>query len=58
MGMPETILVVPCHLDEFVQMGLLLADPFLGMKEKCREEETALSKIRIMVARNTDLVCV
>lgn len=35
---PETSLMVTCHTGEFVQMALLLADSFLGMKEKCREE--------------------
>lgn len=38
-GRPETILVLSCHTEEFVQMGLLLADSFLGMKEKCRAGE-------------------
>lgn len=40
-GRPETTLRVTCHMDEFVQTGLQLADSFLGMKEKCREGEKA-----------------
>lgn len=34
---PEPNVVVTCH-SEFVQMALLLADSFLRMNEKCREE--------------------
>lgn len=42
---PETTLVVTCHTEEFVQMSLLLADSFLGMKEKCRVGEKVNSAL-------------